>query len=831
MLCPGTEASAELATGARTVARTCRTAPLPYLGQHAGDPPATDIVKDSIAAWITDLRAALRASALTALVGLAPLGAAPATADVAPPEPQAQAPAVPALAQIPNTTNAVLDLITFTARYDQVLPVLPGPYDPDAARLTARVLENMHYSRHPLDQEYSRRFFQRYLDTLDPQHFHFTQGDVEEFTKYRDRLGDLILREGDTRPAHEIFARFLQRVDQRASQAGELLQANAFDFEGDEVYTPNRKESPWPADLAAARALWRQHLRFEYLQEKLNKQEPAEITRKLAQRYKRLLRTLAELDREDVLQFYLSALANAYDPHSDYMGKSQLENFAIGMKLSLFGIGALLRSEDGYCTIESLTPGGPASRSKLLKPNDRIIAVQQDGGEPVDVVDMKLNKVVELIRGPRNTKVTLTIIPADSTDSSARRTFTLVRDEIKLEDQEAKARLHEMPVGGGQTLRVGVIDLPSFYASFDIGKNTDKSEPRSTSVDVARLIKKLVAEGAAGIVLDLRRNGGGSLEEAVKLTGLFIRKGPVVQVRDTSGEITVEEDRDPAVVYDGPLVVLTSRFSASASEILAAAMQDHGRALTVGDKATHGKGTVQTIYELNRFSRRFPESYNPGALKVTIRKFYRANGESTQQTGMTPDIVLPSVANEMEVGEAMQEYSLPWDRIEAAEYADLGRIRPHLEELRRRSEARQADDRDWAYLRDDIEEYRKALKDRSVSLNYERRLTERAEAEARTKARKAEREARPPSGEVVYELTLKLADAAGLPSPVGATNAPPAELEANAAGTGAASADEADDLAGHPVSDVTLQEARRLLIDLIELSRARKSTSPVAATR
>lgn len=757
-------------------------------------------------------------------------------ADVAPPEaPPADAPA-PKVAQSEPAGDPLRDLITFTTKYDQVVPLLPGAYDADITRLTARILENMHYSRHPLDAEYAERFFNRYLEMLDPQHFHFTQEDLKEFGKYRERLAELTLRQGDTRPANEIFARYLQRVDQRATLVAKLLQAGEFDFSGDERYTPNRKDAPWPENLEAAQALWRQHLRHEYLLELLNKQKPEEIVKKLAMRYKRLLRALGEFDREDILQFYLSALANAYDPHSDYMGKAQLDNFAISMRLSLFGIGALLRSEDGYCTIESLTPGGPAARSKKLKPKDRIIAVQQAGGEPVDVVDMKLSKVVEMIRGPKNTEVTLTIIPADAADSSERRTVTLVRDEIKLEDQAAKARLYEIPNGEGPPVRVGVIDLPSFYASFELGKTGEKTEPRSTTADVTRLIRKLEAEGITGLILDLRRNGGGSLEEAIKLTGLFIREGPVVQVRDANGEINVERDTDPEVVYDGPLVVMTSRFSASASEILAAALQDYDRALVVGDKSTHGKGTVQTIYELGRFTRRFPESYNPGALKVTIRKFYRANGASTQLRGVTPDIVLPSVNNEMDVGEGSQPFALAWDSIPAAKFERLGRVQAHLPELRRRAESRVATDPDWDYVREDIQTYLKAQADKSISLNLAKRLKEREEAEARNKARKRDQAARATSREKIYEITLSQANQPGLPPPLGSTNASPANVETDPKAVAAAvtgSPEDADEeetpdkLANH---DVALREAKRLLLDLIELSRVAAPQPPVAAT-
>ncbi len=762
------------------------------------------------------------------------LGVGALRPDVAPAEPAPAAPPPARLAGSPS--DPVQELITYTSKYDQALPVLAGPYDSDVTRLTARILENMHYSRHPLDAEYAERFFNRYLETLDPQRFHFTQEDLREFEKFKSRLPELTLRQGDTRPANEIFARYLQRVDQRAALVAELLQAGEFDFTADEHYTPNRKNAPWPENLEAARALWRLHLRYEYLQELLNKQKPEEITKKLALRYKRMLRTLGEFDREDILQFYLSALARAYDPHSDYMGKAQLENFAISMKLSLFGIGALLRSEDGYCTIESLTPGGPAARSKKLKPNDRIVAVQQKGEEPVDVVDMKLSKVVEMIRGPRGTEVTLTIIPADATDSSERRTVTLIRDEIKLEDQQAKARLFELPNGASQPVRLGVIDLPSFYASFEVGgKNADKGEPRSTTADVTRLIQKLVAEGAAGLILDLRRNGGGSLEEAIRLTGLFIPDGPVVQVRDAHGEVIVERDTDPAVVFDGPLVVLTSRFSASASEILAAALQDYDRAMVVGDKSTHGKGTVQTIYELNRLSRRFPESFNPGALKVTIRKFYRANGESTQLRGMIPDLVLPSVNNEMDVGEGMHPHALPWDTIPPAKYTRLGRVQSHLPELRRRSETRRAADPDWAYRLEDIELYRQSQADRSISLNLEQRLKERAEGEARAEARKKERAARAPTEEKIYEITLKDTTQPGLPAPLGSppTAGAAAEDESDASPTLAANAavgeEEEEDADKSPELDVTLKEAKRILLDLIELTQTRAvPQSPVA---
>ncbi len=737
------------------------------------------------------------------------------------------------LTQNLTAAEAVNDLITFSSKYNTVTPLLPGEHDPNITRLTAQVLAGMHYSREPFTGTMANRFLDRYIEMLDPVRIHFFQSDLTQFDKYRPRLAQVTAFRGETLAAREIFARFVQRIDQRVEYVAGLLQNGAFEFTGDDRYTPNRKTAARPANEREARALWRQHLRYEYLQEKLNDKTHDQIVKTLSARYKRLLRSWADLDNDDVLQLYLSALANAYDPHSDYMGKAQLENFAISMKLSLFGIGALLRAEDGYCKIESLMAGGPAARSRKIKPGDRIIAVAQKDQEPVDVVDMKLTKIVEMIRGPKGTEVTLTLIPADAADDAQRKVVTLIRDEIKLEDQEAKAKLIELAGSDGQPTRLGLIDLPSFYASFELNNVKDTSEHRSTSADLTRLIKKLTAEKISGLVLDLRRNGGGSLEEAIRVAGLFIKQGPIVQVRDTSGDVTVESDRDPAVAYDGPLVVLTSRFSASASEIVAAALQDYGRALVVGDTNTHGKGTVQTIYELNRVPGRFPTNVNLGALKVTIRKFYRANGESTQLRGVQPDIVLPSVANYMEVGEASLDYPLPWDTIESARFDKLDRVRPYLDELRRRTEKRQEASTDYAYIREDIEQFRRTLADRSVSLNEANRRREKEENEARRKARLTERKARPAPSETLYEITLKNAGQEGLPDPFD-PNKPKSEEEQALSARTITDPDpdetEAED-EKTPAVDVALEETKRILLDLITLTAARAPATPVASAQ
>jgi len=789
-----------------------------------------------------------------------PNGSAPTPASeaVARPTESAQAPARP----LPGALISVDDLILLERSVRSLPPVEVSPDEPTIARLTAEILPRQHYLRQRFNDEVSSKFLDRYLETLDSLRMHFLQSDVEEFERYRTRLDDLTKR-GDTRPAREIFSRFIQRVEQRVACVAELLKTDKFEFTGSDRYHLDRRHAPRPKDLDEAKQLWRQHLRYEILQEKLVAKKPAsrpasgptdtkateteaktpttaekdltsaatpkrldnglteDVMSTLTRRYSRLLRSLRELDGADVFQYYLSSLTHVYDPHSDYLGKDSLENFAISMNLSLFGIGAVLQSEDGYCKVRELKPG-PAMRSKKIKPGDRIVAVAQDEGEPVDVVDMKLRKVVDLIRGPKGTKVRLTILPADAADPSQRRGVLLVRDEIRMEDEEAKAKLIELTGEDGKPVRIGIIELTSFYATFNLGNRNGKSRPRSTMIDVARLLEKLKLEQVAGIVLDLRRNGGGVLEEAIQLTGLFIKDGPIVQVRDSSGpsgRVTVDEDPDPMVVYDGPLVVLTSRFSASASEILAGALQDYGRALIVGDTTTHGKGTVQSLVELQPWvDHLVPASTNnAGALKITVRKFYRASGASTQLKGVTPDVILPSVNNYAEVGEASLDDALTWDTIPSANYERLNRVGAALPELRRRSEARVAADPDFAYVREDIQLYQKYQADKTVSLNEEVRLREKREIEERIEARKRERKARPEVPEKVYEITLKQVDLPGLPAPTTAKSqlSPSAETVASSSGSDENEAIEGD--SGSAV-DVTLKEARSILLDLVALS-------------
>ncbi len=801
------------------------------------------------------------------------------------------------------TESGRTDSLVLPSRFIDALTLAPQQNYGTVAKTYGRMLENMHYTRHRFDDEISGKFFDRYLDLLDPQRIYFLETDLAEFVPLRLELDELTMRHGNTHPAYEMFNRFLQRYDQQYAFATEYLRTNRFAFATDEKFLFDRKEEARPKDLTEAQALWRDRIRSEYLAEKLTvgdrselldrfrttvlvtnwnsltgfltnkfspekaeeltefarrhyEQEKAEaggeiqrelvadhvvakvdqrlssdthdeIVKKLTRRYNRTMRNLKQFESDEVLEFWLSALGHAFDPHTDYLSKRQLEGFSINMNLSLFGIGATLQGEDGYTVIRSLVPGAPAELSKQIKVNDKIIGVAQGDGDFVDVQDEKLSKVVDQIRGPKGTKVRLLIIPAEA-DPSVRKTVALVRDEVKLEEAEAKAKLIEFSQND-RTNRIGVIDLPSFYAPFPVA-----GRPRSgssTTRDVAKLLKKLLAEGADGIVLDLRRNGGGSLEEAINLTGLFIKSGPVVQVRNFDGKVSVDDSPDDVPVYEGPLLVLTSRLSASASEILAGALQDHDRAVIVGDNSTHGKGTVQTVQELGML---IPELANPaeaGAAKVTIRKFYRPSGASTQLKGVVPDIVLPSVENHMEVGEASLENALEWDTIKPTRYAKDGEISRLIPDLSRRSVERISADRDFEYVREDVERYRKVRAEKTVSLNEEARRTEIAENKARMEARKKEQAARQESLPTTWEITLKNVGNPGLPPAM--TNQVASALSAHAAaGAGDPSAavdgslrnrpdesdEAADDLTSAAPVDPHLREAERILLDLVRFS-------------
>jgi len=672
----------------------------------------------------------------------------------------------------------------------------------------------------------------------------------------------MTFKKHDASAAYVIFGRFLQRLEERTEYSKELLNGGPFSFDDDEQISLSRKTAPFPKDMAEARQLWRQRLRYEYLQEKLIKEGHKElaqlmisrhdpialaltgheinedIVKALTARYNRVLRNFRNWAEEDekVLEVYLTSLAHVYDPHSDYFNKADLENFAIQMSLSLFGVGAQLSTDDdGYCKIVALTPNGPAIKSKEIKPNDRIVAVAQGTNEPLDVVNMPLTKVVEKIRGEKGTEVRLTLIPA--ADSSARKVVKLIRDEIKLEDQEATSKLIELPGPDGQPLRLGVIDLPSFYASFQLMGSKGRGGIKSTTVDVTRLLNKLKKENVSGVILDLRHNGGGALEESVNLTGLFIKEGPVVEVAAADGSHETREDTDPSIVYDGPLIVLTSRFSASASEIVAGALQDYGRAVVVGRLSTHGKGTVQSMSQLAPymyFNEHFytTDANSLGALKYTTNKFYRVSGQSTQMKGVESDIVLPSTYDFMELGEASLENAMPWDTNYPAEYDKLNRVQPYLGELKKRSDARIAADHDFSYVREDIDREKKIMADKSISLNEMQRLKEADENETRERGREQEVKSRKRPDEKVYKITLKQVDDPGLPKPLELTDAKPDAGTNGDATVAEVAASDGDDNATVKEGDSTdlapeerapLEEAEHILVDYIALLHAHPS--------
>jgi carboxyl-terminal processing protease len=531
-----------------------------------------------------------------------------------------------------------------------------------------------------------------------------------------------------------------------------------------------------------------------------------------------LLRTARDISGDEIIELYITALANAYDPHSDYLGRAQFESLNISMRLSLVGIGAELITENGYPKIARILPG-PAARSKQLKPGDRIIAVAQNDKELLDVVDMPISKVAALIRGPKGTQVRLVIIPADATDPSTHKTVALMREEIKLEDKEARAKIIEVPTEKGDVTKLAVLDLPSFYEDME-GRNGPNH--KSTTEDVALLLKKLKRENISGLILDLRQNGGGSLDEAINLTGLFIKKGPVVQVKDAAGKISLGSDKASSALYEGPMIVLTSRFSASASEILAGALQDYERALVVGDSSTFGKGTVQSVLELAPLMRRLglAHEYNPGGLLVTVQKFYRPGGSSTQLRGVASDIVLPSLTDLAEQGEASLYNPLPWDQIRSAKFEKWNRVQPYLNELLTRSARRVAANPDFAYLREDITRLKQVIHDNSVSLNEAQRRQQVSAAKARVALRKAEREKRPPSNQRVFEVTLETLDHPQLLSPTGRGNGTPVpntrQLQAQTEENFLFPNEMSEGTT--PSVDVILEETERILADYVGLS-------------
>ena len=586
--------------------------------------------------------------------------------------------------------------------------------------------------RRAIDDTLSSDTLDHYLDALDPQRAYFLEGDIAQFERYRYTLDDA-LRRGDLTPAFEIFNRYQAAAETQLESLLGLLESGieTLDFSKEEYLAMDRSEEPFLASAEAREDLWRRRLKASVLSLKLADKADDEIGPLLEKRYRNRLNRLKQTTAEDAFQLYMNALAASYDPHTQYFSPRTSENFNIQMSLSLEGIGAVLRVEDEYTTIASLVPAGPAEKSKQIKPSDRISAVAQgEDGEFVDVVGWRLDDVVDLIRGPAGTTVRLEVLPPDSEAGAPPRVLSLVREAVKLEEQSAQSEVIEVP-RGQDTYRIGVIDIPTFYIDFKALQQGDP-EYKSTTRDVQRLIEALrcedteaaEAEDAApckpvdGIVIDLRNNGGGSLQEANALTGLFIEAGPTVQIRSASGRVDLFNDEDGQVAWEGPLAVLVNRLSASASEIFAGAIQDYQRGLVLGGQ-TFGKGTVQTLIPLNR-----------GQLKMTQAKFYRVSGQSTQHQGVIPDIEYPEVYDRDEIGESTLDDALPWDVIRPTRYRRGPNLAPLLALLEDRHETRVEMDPDFAYLEAMVERARARSARNRLSLNEAQRRLEREEDEA-----------------------------------------------------------------------------------------------------
>jgi carboxyl-terminal processing protease len=698
------------------------------------------------------------------------------------------------------------------------------------AMSVGRLLEEGHYTRQKLNEDVSRKFLQTYLEMLDFSHLFFTQKDVDELNaKYGSSMaGDVLL--GNLKPAYEIYALYTKRLDDRVAKIKELLK-QPIDFKGNATVELSRQKSSWPKDEAEADQLWRGRITNEVLQEHLSEhpiEPPAQL---VARRYDRLARNIHEEDKDEQMKLFLDALAQAYDPHSEYLSKADMKNFSINMGLSLVGIGAMLRSEDGYAKIESLVPGGPAQVDGRLKVGDRITAVAQGPADYVDVREMRLDKVVEMIRGKKGTHVRLLVIPSDATDPSRRKNVELVRDEIKLKDQEARADIIIRKDENGDPIKLGWLTLPSFYADMD-------KHQKSTTRDVLALLKRLKKENIAGLVIDLRRNGGGSLEEALSLTGLFLKSGPIVQTKDYNGSIRVSANPDPGIAYSGPMVVLTSRQSASASEIFAAALQDYGRAVIVGDKNTFGKGTVQTILPIGRFASLLgSRSDEDGALKLTIQKFYRVAGGSTQLHGVASDVILPSLSDLPEFGEGALKNALPYDEVAKARYTKWSDSHSlFIDQLRRRSEERVKNDPEFHYVTEDIGRLRHKLDENRISLNEDQRKKELQDDKLRKETRSKDRLARNQEEPRIYRVTLDTVDKPNLqlimyPGKLAEAkkNGTAPKVDPDAAsdadtdlisGTGSA-----DDDTKTPAIDPERDEALNILADLVDLSHGPKTAS------
>ena len=717
---------------------------------------------------------------------------------------------------------AILFLLAATAQAavpDTAAPTLsPLAQQAQTAKLSAEILTRNHYKKVPLDDALSAKIFDRYIKDIDGERMFFTQPDIDAFSATRTKLDDAIYQD-DLQAPFAIFNLYERRVLERLAYSRELLK-KGFDFTDKESFQIDREKAPWPANQAELRDLWRKRVKSDWLRLKLAGSDDKTIRSTLGKRYEHALARAKKIKSEDVFQLFMNAYTMSIEPHTNYLGPKATEEFDISMRLSLFGIGAVLSENEDYTTIRELVPGGPAALSNKIKVGDRIVRVGEAGSPALtEVVGWAIGDVVDLIRGKKGSQVVLEILPAAAGVDGKQERVTLVRDKISIAQQAAKKSIIETK-NGGVTRKVGVISLPVFYLDFDARTRGD-ADYKSATRDVAHLIDELKKDNVDSLLIDLRNNGGGALTEAVDLTGLFIGKGAVVQQRNSQGAVRIESAEGSAPAWDKPLAVLINRGSASASEIFAAAIQDYGRGVIIGE-TSFGKGTVQTLVNLDQLVKSDKPRF--GELKMTIAQFFRVNGGTTQLRGVVPDIGLPSTVDGDDMGESSYGNALPWTQIPAATYRPAGDLSELLPMLKIKHDARVAQDKEFAYLMEDISEIQAKRKANMISLNETVRRKEREAQEARTKARESRRD-------VAGDKTGKRTDKASGNS---ANYLQDDGLQSNERNVTASLAAEK---ARKDAKDIYLNEAAEILADEVELLKSNtrlaarvQPGAPVAST-
>ncbi len=625
--------------------------------------------------------------------------------------------------------NAFASTLSFQPN-DTVTVIKPENHHQIENQFITSILTRYHFKEFEINDSLSNMIFNRYLEALDNGKNYFLASDIESFNTQQFQLDDNLYK-GDIQFYYDVFNAYINRVNERMRFVDELLDKE-FDYSADENYEYDRNKSEWAKNQAELNELWRKRLKNDALTYKLNGKNWEYIQNTLKKRYKNFAKFLNQYNSEDVFQLAMNSFTQSIDPHTNYLSPVTSDNFKIDMSLSLEGIGARLQTEDDYTKVAEVIPGGPAAKSGLLKADDKIIGVAQgEKGEFEDIIGWRITDAVKLIRGEKGTLVRLQIIKAGSDLNSTPIEISLIREKVKLEDQAAKGSVLEI-MNEEKPFRIGVIDIPNFYIDFEGQRNGDGNY-RSTTKDVKKILDSLKAENVDGIIIDLREDGGGSLQEAIELTGLFIKDGPVVQVKNSDGSIDVADDPDPSIFYDGPLAVLVNRYSASASEIFSGAIQDYGRGLVIGEQ-TFGKGTVQNLIDLNRLSSK--KNLNLGQVKLTIAKYYRVNGGSTQSLGVVPDISYPTMIDPEDFGESSEPTALPWDEIKSANFNIFSDLAKFLPELNKKHLQRISNNKDFQYLIEDIEIYKENKKKTFISLNEEIRKQEKEKEELRKLERK-----------------------------------------------------------------------------------------------